>query len=65
MGVFMYNYFKKLLPKSFNDFFTTRSDVHNYITQEIEAIITIQETRRFLRQNNQNNGLSHEEITLR
>ena len=26
----MYNYLKKLLPKSFNDFFTTCSDVHNY-----------------------------------
>ncbi len=32
-GVFMYNYFKKLLPQSFNDFFTKPSEVHNYHTR--------------------------------
>lgn len=32
-GVFMYNFFKNLLPKSFNDFFTTRSEVHGYLTR--------------------------------
>jgi hypothetical protein len=33
VGVFMYNFFNNLLPKSFNDFFTIRSDVHNYNTR--------------------------------
>ena len=32
-GVFMYNYFKKLLPQSFNDFFTKPSQIHNYHTR--------------------------------
>ena len=32
-GVFMYRYFEKLLPESFNAFFTKRSDIHNYHTR--------------------------------
>ena len=33
VGVFMYLYFKNLLPNSFNSFFTKRSDIHDYYTR--------------------------------
>ncbi len=43
----VYNYAKDLLPKSFNNFFTMRSEVHNYHTRnKSHYIIAIQKTRR-------------------
>ena len=33
LGVFMYKYAKGELPSSFNNFFTKRSDIHNYQTR--------------------------------
>ena len=33
VGVFMYRYFERLLPDSFNTFFTKRSDIHDYHTR--------------------------------
>ena len=36
LGVFMYKYYNDLLPKIFKDFFTQRSDVHNYYTRNSE-----------------------------
>ena len=36
LGVFMYKYYNDLLPKIFKDFFTQRSDIHNYYTRNSE-----------------------------
>ena len=33
VGSFMFSYFANSLPNSFNDFFTMRSDIHNYHTR--------------------------------
>ena len=33
VGVFMYKFYVNVLPKPFDDFFTKRSDIHNYHTR--------------------------------
>ena len=34
----MYKYYNDLLPKIFKDFFTKRSDIHNYYTRNCENL---------------------------
>ena len=46
-GVFMCKFFIDELPKPFDDFFTKRSDIHNYHTR-IRVITTKPGTKKYL-----------------